>query len=475
MVDRHRNISATGRTAQVHLNGETTTKLVPTPVLPFAPARHDERIHYLNLLYNQYKQARDKSTDSTLTDNDLRVKTVQTEYQLAMSNKNKMQYQHALKMLMFNLKKKGIEGAVGDTAKLQTGTTSKTTAHTVASPIGNDPAKKLAANSTDDVDNFDNVLRELNELCIPIQRLKRHEYVTEIPTLPSPDYTSPTTVKCSRCGIDFRIEDIKKPVKCVFHPGKRLTSTYQNFNMGRKVYGTDYTNRTYLCCKEPIGQSQGCKSLQHHVYKLEKPTDLHLNKPFQKIDNLRSALNIDSNSKIQQLRKSKISAVALDCEMCYTNRGFELMKLSVIDFKTEKKLMDNIIHPDGDLIIDLNSHVSGVDEIPKDSLTFDEALIKLAHMTDENTIVIGHGLENDLNVLRLIYPRIVDTAILFSENQINPRRKDPLKKLAWNFLSENIQGKQHDSLEDAIVPARIVKKHIEKVLNRKKLNSMMRR
>jgi RNA exonuclease 1 len=96
-------------------------------------------------------------------------------------------------------------------------------------------------------------------------------------------------------------------------------------------------------------------------------------------------------------------------------------------------------------------------------------------MTDENTIVIGHGLENDLNVLRLIYPRIVDTAILFSENQINPRRKDPLKKLAWNFLSENIQGKQHDSLEDAIVPARIVKKHIEKVLNRKKLNSMMRR
>ncbi|GME70985.1 unnamed protein product [Ambrosiozyma monospora] len=157
----------------------------------------------------------------------------------------------------------------------------------------------------------------------------------------------------------------------------------------------------------------------------------------------------------------KLKAIGLDCEMCYTNLGFEMMKLSIVDFETNKLILDEIVKPEGDLIIDLNTHVSGVSEIPSDAMTFDDVMNKLADITDDGTICIGHGLENDLNVLRLIYSNVVDTAILFSENQIDPMRKDPLKKLAWKYLSKNIQGNQHDSLEDALIPIEIVRKNLK--------------
>lgn len=431
----------------------TNPKLLPVPVLPYAPVRQDERQHYLKLLHDQYLSCSRRHADGA-SSADIVRKSVQSELAVAKTSKSKMQYQHSIKMLMFNLKKHGTEDGKQRKAAVAAAAAA--------------PSSSVPASATAPVDH----LKELSDLCIPLQRLKRHNYVLDIPSLPSPDYSLPKTVDCSHCGVKFNIAEISKPVSCTFHPGKLQTSTYNNFNKGKKVYGTDYTNRFHSCCSETKGQSNGCKKLDHHVYKFNSPVDLHLSKPFWKINAMRSSLQIKDDSKAQLLRKEKIKAVGIDCEMCYTDKGFEMMKLSVVDFRTEKKLLDSIIHPDGDLIIDLNTHVSGVSEIPQSALTFDEAMIKLAQLTDEDTIIVGHGLENDLNVLRLIYPRIVDTAILFSENQVDVRRKDPLKKLAWSFLSENIQGREHDSLEDAIVPIRIVKKHLERLHAKKLRNNM---
>ena len=47
---------------------------------------------------------------------------------------------------------------------------------------------------------------------------------------------------------------------------------------------------------------------------------------------------------------------------------------------------------------------------------------------DSNTILIGHGLENDLKTLRIIHVRCIDTALLFPHKAGNPYRRS-LKEL----------------------------------------------
>ncbi|KAI9329265.1 hypothetical protein BDR26DRAFT_872700 [Obelidium mucronatum] len=77
------------------------------------------------------------------------------------------------------------------------------------------------------------------------------------------------------------------------------------------------------------------------------------------------------------------------------------------------------------------------------------------------TILIGHGLENDLISLRLLHPRVIDTAALFPRPQppaaSNPSGtiwKNSLKVLCEKLLGKRIQvvnstSLGHDSAEDA--------------------------
>lgn len=410
-------------------------KAIPKPVFPNAPVIQSDRQHYINTLITLYK------TKSDLPKNELVAKCVSLEFNIASHNKQKGEYLSQIKRLMFNLKKYGTES--GKPKEV----------------VNTDDSVK---GKHGDVYGFDQVFNHLKSICISKDRLKRHGVVMEAPD-PLP---LPNLINCDHCQREFEPSRIKDESLCTFHPGKVLTSTYENIKLGKKIYGTQYADRAFSCCKQQTGQSTGCKSLNHHVFKFKKSGELQTVKPFKSISQLRRQFGISNDSNIQKKRAEKIKAIGLDCEMCYTNKGFEMMKVSISDFKTEKPLLNSIVHPDGDLIIDLNSHVSGVDEIPTSALTFDELLVKLAELTDENTIIVGHGLENDLNVLRLIYPLIVDTAIILSENQVDVRRKDPLKKLAWDYLSENIQGGSHDSLEDAIIPIKIIKKYIVQRLDR---------
>lgn len=422
-------------------------RLLPVPVRPYAPVRQEERQHYLRLLLEQYKSTHlklhpDDNVDIPPLKNTLITRTVNKEFDLANRFRHKQHYQHELKKLMSNLKKYGTEN--GERATSQ-------------SPAPDD-------------DEFEEEYAELNAMATSTRLLIKNGFIMSIPELPDPDYELPTAVPCDHCGVEFNTKNISQKVICQFHRGKKINKNYDDIKMGRKIYGPDYKNKVYSCCNEVVGLSPGCEFDSHHVYRYKSAIDLHLSKNFQTIQSLRKSANVDDEAKSQRVRKSKIKAIGLDCEMCYTDKGFEMMKLSVVDFKTEKKLIDATVHPDGDLILDLNTNISGISEIPSNSLTFDEALIKLAQLTDEDTVVVGHGLENDLNILRVIYPKIVDTAIIFSDSLFDHKRKNSLKNVAWSELSRNIQGGAHDSLEDAVVPCQVIKKHIKNVLYLKRRN-----
>ena len=67
-------------------------------------------------------------------------------------------------------------------------------------------------------------------------------------------------------------------------------------------------------------------------------------------------------------------------------------------------------------------------------------------------LLVGHSLENDLYALRIIHDKIVDTALLFRNE--NDSRKYSLKHLSLCLLQRRIQEatdtKGHDSVEDAV-------------------------
>lgn len=73
---------------------------------------------------------------------------------------------------------------------------------------------------------------------------------------------------------------------------------------------------------------------------------------------------------------------------------------------------------------------------------------------NENTILVGHHLANDLKALRLIHKKIVDTAVLFKVNDKFPS----LKKLAAEHLKKVIHAdvNGHDPIEDAKTSLEIV-------------------
>lgn len=282
-------------------------------------------------------------------------------------------------------------------------------------------------NKVKKVDNKELTRKEMYErvrsLIHPITKLERSDYVTEIPETTNNE----TNLICNRCQQNFQLSEIKNKTKCQFHERKKI------FNNN---------NKYWACCDQVVGETQGCKTANYHVFKAKDGKSLHDLIPFV---------------KTPKSDKKGTTILGLDCEMGYTTKGLELIRLTVLDFYTGTSLFDKIIKPYGE-ILDLNTQWSGVAEIPEDSLTLDELhQVILGSLIDEDTIIVGHGLENDLNSMRLVHHNVVDTSILYPKGLNN---KFALKDLSFKLLDRNIQTGEHSSEEDSLAAIDIVKAHI---------------
>ncbi|QLQ82397.1 hypothetical protein HG537_0H01590 [Torulaspora globosa] len=235
---------------------------------------------------------------------------------------------------------------------------------------------------------------------------------------------------CVRCNTKFERASIMKRTLCRYHDSKK------QFDKASKTY-------QYPCCGESTVSTSflrlGCKTHHHHVFKPETAEALSDISEFIKTSKIRGEENV----------------LALDCEMGFTSLGYEMIRLTIVDFFTSETLFDEIVQPLGE-IVDLNTQFSGVSKIDKQSsLTFQETMARVLSpkLINANSILIGHGLENDLNVMRIVHQKIIDTAILYSKG----RYKNSLKNLAFEFLSRKIQTGEHDSSEDAIATMDVVK------------------
>lgn len=190
-----------------------------------------------------------------------------------------------------------------------------------------------------------------------------------------------TPQNCCRCGINFTPSKEYSPVEsppervCRFH--KRRIK-----RVGR--------SKVYECCNSTVGSTEGCEVRKWHVFEGYKRGD-----PFPRYPKLES-------TKSDLIRK----AVALDAEMFYTTGGYEVSRVTVVDFFTEETIIDVMVLPRHPIVLDYNTQFSGVTaesytsgELPV--LEFAELKEKLAEIIGDSTILIGHSIDNDLQLLEV--------------------------------------------------------------------------
>jgi DNA polymerase III epsilon subunit-like protein len=218
-----------------------------------------------------------------------------------------------------------------------------------------------------------------------------------------------------------------------------------------------------------------------------------------------------------------LRVLAIDCEMCQTaGGGLQLARVTVVDSE-DAVLLDEIVKPEAP-ILDYLTPYSGMtpDLVATARLTFSEVrqrVIDLIDGVEEQTsasqstpptragekrrrdastaadlsassaaadtciatdsasassvlrpaLLVGHSLEADLNALRIVHTRVIDTTVLYPHPSALPYRQS-LRNLARMHLGRAIQtghgSSGHDSAEDAIATLHLLLLHLQKSVPR---------
>ncbi|XP_044252846.1 RNA exonuclease 1 homolog isoform X1 [Tribolium madens] len=229
---------------------------------------------------------------------------------------------------------------------------------------------------------------------------------------------------CVRCGRGF------------FTTNKEyLTQERCNYHWG-KLHTVDAL-ATYSCCKGKPG-SVGCATCKLHVW---SGVVSGINGPCEGFVKTRQKKSIPSDGNY--------GVYALDCEMCYTVAGLEVTKVTVVAMDG-RLVYDTYVKPKNE-IVDYNTRFSGItakDLKPSATKTLKEVQNDMRGFISADSILIGHGLENDLRALKLVHKTVVDTAWSFPHYNGLPYKRS-LRSLVSTFLKREIQSGPHNSYEDA--------------------------
>lgn len=229
---------------------------------------------------------------------------------------------------------------------------------------------------------------------------------------------------CCRCGATYSVSQSGKHTRkeeCIYHYGRGVES---------KVPGGVETR--YSCCEGVMG-SPGCQVFKLHVC---------------------NSLNMDgflATAKRDPSDTNCPGVYSLDCEKCYTIDGLELSRVTVVNSDLQI-VYDTFVRPNNE-VIDYNTRFSGISEadIKGHCHSLKEVQQNLLSFISADTILIGHGLDINLCVLKLLHGTVVDTSKVFP-HRLGPPHKLSLQSLTAEYLRKIIQESVcgHDTAEDAV-------------------------
>ena len=145
----------------------------------------------------------------------------------------------------------------------------------------------------------------------------------------------------------------------------------------------------------------------------------------------------------------------------------EVIHFSAADYFTGATLVNSLVRPK-QRVVDWRTRYSGVTANAMAAAIaqgntlngWKGARDALWEHIDAETILVGHALQHDLDVLRMVHTRIVDSRIL-TQHAVRPKcaRSWSLKALCEAFLHVDIQNRGrrgHDCLEDALAAREVV-------------------
>lgn len=245
---------------------------------------------------------------------------------------------------------------------------------------------------------------------------------------------------CARCNESFYVN----------LDGSYVSEDHCNYHWGKlRNELVDYTEtRMWDCCHSEYN-TPGCTTAKMHVW-----TGLTqgMNGPFDGFVRTQVATFVPEDGNY--------GVYALDCEMCFSRRGLELAKVTVVNMNGSV-VYDTLVKPEAE-VIDYSTRYSGITEqdLANVSKSLKDVQNDLTSFIYAETVLIGHGLENDLRALRLIHTTVVDTSALYPHYLGFPFRCS-LKALARGLLRREIQIREHDSVEDARTALDLVLKKVE--------------
>ena len=233
---------------------------------------------------------------------------------------------------------------------------------------------------------------------------------------------------CCRCYKVYLVNDSGIAMYdniCIYHPLKKRTLRGE---------------RIYLCCRST--DDIGCVTAHTHVTESDA-LDLD---GYQMT--MRSELENDPRN---------FAVYALDCEMCYTTKGLELTRVTIVDPDC-KVVYETLVKPLNP-ILDYNTRFSGItkEQMDRTSTSILQVQANVLHLCSSKTILIGHSLESDMKALKIIHSSVIDTAIMFPHRLGLPYKR-ALRNLASENLKKIIQSDVggHDSAEDALTCMELV-------------------